>query len=434
MRKFVALSAVLFCIAFFSAPAVAQHALYKYIDLGTLGGTDSVAYGVNDYGVAVGGSKLSDDRWDGFIWDRSISAYTDGEVVTNTHLQLLSINNLGDFTSRYGYSLDDNGAAHTYDAQGNKSRAISHAPVHDINNSRQIAATYDGECYFWDLPVYLASPTGEGFVKMDGTTAAGDYTVLESARGINELGHVAGGGWIDRWNEDTLVYLERHGFIWNNGSLTELGHLGDYGTEPYGINDHDQVVGQSCLDRDNDVDHAFLWTAGTITDLGTFGGTRSCATAINNGGVTVGWAEDASGESRAFAHVPSLGMVDLNVFAPKGSDWLLSKAHDISNHGHIVGEAMNSEGDRRAYMLQPTVRLEGAIVSDISYSIDGIDGLGVDGLPEDFSSLNVTVSLEGFNLTDEAATLHVFYDEDALALIGRSEEDLRLFWYDEAND
>ena len=58
--------------------------------------------------------------------------------------------------------------------------------------------------------------------------------------------------------------------------------------------------------------HAFLWDRGQMTDLGTLGGESSYATAINDGGVVVGFSQIAhSRNSHAFIWRKGSGMKDL---------------------------------------------------------------------------------------------------------------------------
>jgi len=60
-----------------------------------------------------------------------------------------------------------------------------------------------------------------------------------------------------------------HAFLWQQGVMADLGTLtGDFSSAANGINNNGQVVGQSC-NSDFSVCRAFLWQAGAMTDLNT---------------------------------------------------------------------------------------------------------------------------------------------------------------------
>src|SRR5256885_3668160 len=158
------------------------------------------------------------------------------------------------------------------------------------------------------------------------------------AQAINAAGQVVGGSIADGpWT---------HGFLWDNGTMTDLGSLGgrhDY-SWAYDINDTGRIVGTS-YKTDNVTDgmvaflwengtmrdlvpglwpswayaiddaghvvgaftandfytrHAFLWQDGVTTDLGTLGGQYSRAYDVNPAGQVVGWSANASGVNHAF--------------------------------------------------------------------------------------------------------------------------------------
>jgi len=78
-------------------------------------------------------------------------------------------------------------------------------------------------------------------------------------------------------------------FLWENGKMIDLGTFGGTNGSPYALNNHGQVVGISNLAGDQNA-HAFLWDRGVLKDLGTLGGPDifSYATAINEAGEVAG--------------------------------------------------------------------------------------------------------------------------------------------------
>jgi probable HAF family extracellular repeat protein len=149
-----------------------------------------------------------------------------------------------------------------------------------------------------------------------------------------------------------------HAVLWQRDdhrwTATDLGNLG--GTEwnlAFGVNKLGQVVGQSGLPG-NMAFHAFLWSENTMTDLGTLPGDFvSWAETINNNGQAVGASFDASGNARAVIWENG-AIADLNTLIPPGSPWLLWEALGNNDRGQIVGPAFNTmSGEFEGYLLTP---------------------------------------------------------------------------------
>lgn len=73
-----------------------------------------------------------------------------------------------------------------------------------------------------------------------------------------------------------------HPFFWENGTMTDLS-LGGTDGDSWGLNNHGQSIGLSLLPGDIER-HAFLWSEGELHDLGTLGGTRSRPTGLTENG------------------------------------------------------------------------------------------------------------------------------------------------------
>ena len=246
---------------------------YFVTDLGTLGGTQSFAYAINDSGQVVGLSLTTGDASD--------------------HSFLYGHGRMNDL-----YPL-------------NSQNILTVGPT-GINDSGQIASgSIVGGVYF---PAIFDSRAADLVVlgSLGGVTSYGFNGVATS---INNSGDAVGYSYIDAIN--------RHAFLYSNGVMTDIHSGGGYsaasainnegvivgfesdpsdvsehafvdsqgvmtdifpvGTESYarGINNHGQVVGEFLI-ADQSAFHAFLYSEGMITDLGSAQSPETVAYAIND--------------------------------------------------------------------------------------------------------------------------------------------------------
>ena len=92
-----------------------------------------------------------------------------------------------------------------------------------------------------------------------------------------------------------------------------------------------------------------------MSDLGTLGGNNSCANAINNSNIIVGFAGiDPWDETLKHAFIYAGGsMTDLNTLLDtSGAGWTLVQATDINDVGQIVGIGTYG-GDNHGFLLTP---------------------------------------------------------------------------------
>lgn len=181
------------------------------------------------------------------------------------------------------------------------------------------------------------------------------------ATGVNNLGQVAG------YTSDAH-FSPLHAFLWDSGTLTDLGTLGGALSQAFGINDAGQVVGYSELTPTSHVHHAFLWdSTNGMQDLGTFGDFSSTANAINNAGQVAGFVDNGQGVLWSDGQMIPLCGPGAYCF-PKS----------INSAGQMAGESTQLAGDVHATLWdgQGGVVDIGTIGSDENSTAWGINDAG----------------------------------------------------------
>jgi len=264
----------------------------QYLDLGTFGGEDSMAWGINKNNIVVGWSQSTIARR-AFKWS-SKNGMVDLGDLGGLRSEAYGINNAGQIC----------GLAHT-------NSELPHA-------------------FLWEDNVII------------------DLGVLDSgleseAFGINELGVIVG----ESMNADGIY----RPVMWKDGQIIDLGSLGDGMNRgnANGINDFDQVVGQSWDEKDN---RPFIWDNGNIFALSHLAG---FARDINNQGQVVG-AVFQGQKDLGFIWEQSKGLRFLEDLLPPGINFRIGDATGISEGGIISANGPNPSCGpfcNRAFMLVP---------------------------------------------------------------------------------
>src|SRR5436190_3210282 len=274
----------------------------SWTNLGTLGGTDSYAAGINSSERVVGYSLNASGLDHAFLWTPGGTGGVPGNV------QMKDLGTLGGNSSE-AYAINQNGQITGY-AQ---------------NSQNDHAFVYSG-----------------GIMTDIGTLLG---TALPNSYGysINDSGHIAGTAYNSKFSSS-------HTFFYNGITAVDIGSLGQ-GANGSAINNNDQITGYSTT---GGVDHAFRYADGVLTDLGTLGGDWSYGNGINNSNLIVGgsFIDAADSIYHAFSATGN-SLTDLNSSVDSsGAGWVLIEARAINDAGQIVGVG-SLGGANHGFLLSP---------------------------------------------------------------------------------
>ncbi|MEL6355068.1 MAG: hypothetical protein AAFR58_25495 [Cyanobacteria bacterium J06627_28] len=357
---------------------------YQVTDLGSLGGTSSLAYGLNEAGDVVGVAEDADGINRAFVWsDGTMTALPDlgvggiaydinssgnitgavdtgqdyarpwdGRIssVDNVALwqtnqqqtnQLVNLGNLGGIPRGEGRRLTDDGWI-----VGTASAPLPSVPEEDIWQRAFVAlpgddSLHDAGTFPGDIRSFIFD--------LNGSKQAPGFSVSD-----NRGGPAATQAGLWQFKPDGSVQ-----------SITPLEPLApDQTSVALGINEAGEVVGRSATAEGQNV--TVYWGAGQTSPellpvLSENPGSYVRAWQINDSSLVVGELRDATDEERfATLWAPSNTQnndgwvnVDLQTLIPGDSGWDLSGALSINNSWQIVGYG-TLEGEQRSFLLTPT--------------------------------------------------------------------------------
>jgi probable HAF family extracellular repeat protein len=365
---------------------------YIVTDLGTLGGTYSYGYGINNAGVVSGGAATQ-AQTDGvsqtaFLWHRGhffnlgtlggaacpgcsseaggTNARGESPILSETsdpaymgedfcgfgtHRQCLgAIWKNGKMTALPTLRGGQNGQAYWINNQGQVVGFTENGTPDSTCSSSVPFQVLRFEAVIWgpDGDVHELHP-------LKGDTVG-------FAFGINNKGQAVGAtGLCANTSLPPVHPAGAHAVLWEkDGTPIDLGSLAGLAPNVAGsINNLGQVVGTSPL-SDGTI-HTFFWTRTTgMRDLGTLPGAVAtvapCCHTINDNGQVAGFSIDAVGNMRAFLWHNGV-MSDLNDLIPDSPLYLLA-AGSINNDGEIAGFGVNGDGDVHAFLATPKKRAD----------------------------------------------------------------------------
>jgi len=343
---------------------------YTITDLGSLGGTQSFAYAINNPGQIVGQSGLQGDTSNhAFLYRKG--KMTDLSPLNSGSIQTVGprgINDGGLVASGvvvggiYSPALLDikTGEITVLGSLGGIEGGVAFSGVADsVNNSGQAVGT-----------AFVNDRNSHAFLYSDGAmtdlgAAGGDWS---AASGINDHGMIVGAfGFLN----GPVHSFSAHAFVYKDGEIIEIDPFGSLNdSSASGVNNKGQVVGSGFTQDPSflgSVSRGFIYRDGTTTEIGILeNGRDSQAFSLNERGQVVGIANvgsvsicsDPSGPHLCTTYIQRAVLYekgelkDLNSLVPAGSGWDLSWAYGINNSGHITGYGVNN-GRFRAFVLTP---------------------------------------------------------------------------------
>jgi probable HAF family extracellular repeat protein len=326
-----------------------------------LGGPNSVAYGVNIRGQAVGqaDTRTPDPNVEDFCGSKALGLTQSGNTCVpfiwqnGTMVALPRLRNSSGKEGSNGQALKNNDLGMVAGTAEN-GEMDSTCPGASVSPQ-----TIEFKPVIWTKPNSWSRARIRELATVDGDRVGIAYAINDLGQAVGASGNC---GPFNVIEQNNLIPL--HAVLWRNGKAIDLGNLGGdgkfNGIYASDLNDDGQVVGTSDTTGDASF-HGFLWQHGHITDLRPLtGDAYSSAIAISNNGLVLGVSIDASFMPRAVLWRNGTA-ADMNSLVPKSSTLYLESACSINDKGEIIGFAAlkNNPAQSHAYLAKPVVNSHG---------------------------------------------------------------------------
>jgi probable HAF family extracellular repeat protein len=327
----------------------------KVISSPGLGGPNSVAYGVNIWGQAIGqaDTQTRDPNGEDFCGSTALGLTHSGNTCVPFQWQNGTMVELPRLRNRAG-TEGNNGIATQNNNFGMVAGTAENGEVDSTCPGASVSPqTIQFKPVIWTKPFPLSQAQLQQLPTVNGDPDGIAYA-------INDLGQAVGAsgpcGPFNTLFQNNLTAV--HAVLWQNNKAIDLGNLGGdgrfFGIFAEGLNDHGQVVGVSDTTGDQSF-HAFLWQQGHIKDLGTLPGDAfSDAVTISNNGMVLGLSIDDNFNPRAVLWRNGIA-TDMNTLVPQDTALYLKSACSINAKGEIIGFAAlkSNPNESHAYLAMP---------------------------------------------------------------------------------
>jgi probable HAF family extracellular repeat protein len=333
---------------------------------GGLGGPNSAAFGVNQWGMAAGEAETEDSNSEdfcgfgtqqecqAFIWRFGVMSplplLKDENGVAGRNAGAKGINIWGQVGGVAENTTVDT-TCPAYDPAFFQYQTYQEKPVIWANGKIR------------ELPTSGVDSKGKAFHDPDGVV----FRINDSGQAVGTTGACTGFSGFSYVNG-------LHATLWRDGSVIDLGNLGGIATPPpgsglgnfgnlaYNINRWGHVVGVS--GKSDGSAHAFLWTPEKhIQDVGTIPASGNTPADIASIGLAINDLDDIGGVSfpanpnalpRAFIRPHGGTPLDLNSLVTENpADLYLFTACSINSRGEIIGLAFDAEFNLHGYLATP---------------------------------------------------------------------------------